>query len=449
MGTCCSKFTGYEHLRCNQKDELNSVFKGIASKAAVDLSNPEIQDIQSAVFQMLDRIKTGINERGVFSISRIEPCGSMVEMTAMWKYDKRPIKEPYIEFDFLAVLQTDCDIEPDCQECFYVNTLPINLELLGKYHCNLYKHGTNTENVIDAFKRETNHCLISLCSCLEVKYVSDILTEYESFEFGPASAACSNNQQNCDKCALDTPTGTLRVKPSVVISGYENNCSLIFDWTSRAKTLCTRDQWCLPGTEKMDNLTIHIDFLPALESFQSYQQSADAAEFSPSGLVLNPPSSDFEHYCFLVPKHCVVCDKNKFKYTWRRSGCRAEIDTFVNKMSDKHRKCYQVLKHIPHGINSYNLKIAILHHNSSCSDAGEDFARCVFEVLDELLQAYKTKQLKSFHSQSNLLNKERINYCKYFSERISLLKEAICYAVNESESVSSFLDKVDNYLCYN
>ena len=222
------------------------------------------------------------------------------------------------------------------------------------------------------------------------------------------------------------------------------DCTFVFQWTSKAKTLCTRDLVCLPKTEKMDNLTIHIDFLPALEVFQSNQQSADVAACSSSGLVLNQTSSEYEHYCFLVPKRCVV---HELAGTWRRSGCRAEIDTIVNKMSDKHRKCYQVLKHLtgftpaPYSFNNYHLKVAILYHNSSCSDSGEDCAECVFKVLDELQHAFETRQLKSLHSQANLLETAtRFSYDRVLNN-IPRLKQAICSAVSESESVSSFLQK--------
>ena len=272
------------------------------------------------------------------------------------------------------------------------------------------------------------------------------------YTFEPSST-CSKTQQGCDKCTVDRPTGTLRVNTSVemgyIFTGAE--CTLMFQWTSKAKTLCTRDRYCLPETEKMDNFTIHIDFLPTLEVFQSKQHSADVAACSSSGLVLNPTSSEYEHYCFLVPKHCGICDKDS---TWRRSGCRAEIDTIVNKMSGKHRKCYQVLKHLTgltftlYPFNNYHLKIAVLHHNSSCSDAGEDCAECVFKVLDELQHAFETRQLKSLHSQANLLEQDGSLNLKYdnYPTIISALKGAMCSAVSESDSVFSFLEKVVN-LC--
>ena len=422
---------------------MNTFLEELVTEAGFDFSCPEIQeiqDIQVAVSEMIERIKTGINESGLFSIHRTEVCGSMAEMTAMWK-SVNLSKQPYIEFDFLAVLKAASDIKPGCQECFCCKTPPVNFDLLKKSHSlyNSYLKGEHEPKKIveECFTRETNNCLAS-CGCQEVKYPAE--NYYSIYTFEPSST-CSKTQQGCDKCTVDRPTGTLRVKTSVKMGGFatEVECTLVFQWTSKAKTLCTRDRYCLPKTEKMDNVTIHIDFLPAIELFQSKQQSADVAASSSSGFVLNPTSSEDEHYCFLVPKLCDVCDEYD---TWRMSGCRTEIDTIVNKMSDKHRKCYQVLKHLNgltpalYRCNNYHLKVAILHHNSSCSDAGENCAECVFKVLDALQHAYETRQLKSLHSQANLMQ------LAYSVNSISKLKGALCSAVSESDSVSSFLDQV-------
>ena len=445
------KLSSYKNLSRRKKDKLNTFLEELVTEAGFDFSCPEIQeiqDIQSAVSEMIERIKTGINERGIFSISRTEICGSMAEKTAMWKRSWTVI--PYIEFDFLAVLQAACDIMPCCQECFYVNTPPMNLDLLEEYYRGLYmsylKNKHERKNIVEeCFTRETNNCLAS-CGCQEVIYKDQ--GNWRGYTFEPSST-CSKTQQGCDKCTVDRPTGTLRVKTSVKIGGRytEIDCTLVFQWTSKAKTLCTRNRVCLPKTEKMYNLTIHIDFLPALELFQSKQHSADVAACSSSGLVLNPTSSEDEHYCFLVAKHCVVCDEY---ITWRRSGCRAEIDTIVNKMSDKHRTCYRVLKHLTgftpdlNLFNNYHIKVAVLHHNSSCSDAGEDCAKCVYKVLDQLLHAYETRQLKSLHSQANLLEPDNLVYKYCNSIIISALQRKMCSAVSKSDSVSSFLEKFEN-----
>ena len=343
MGTCCSKSAKYKHLSRRKKDKLNTFLEELVTEAGVDFSNPEIQDIQSAVSEMIERIKTWINERGFFSISRTEVCGSMAEKTAMWKCATRS-NQPYIEFDFLAVLKAACDIKPGCQECFSVSAPPMNLDVLEKSYRSLKYEYEGKNTVEECFTRETNNCLAS-CGCLEVIYRNQWSWGENIIQ---SSSTCSKAQQGCEKCTVERPTGTLRVETSEKFRDHVDIDAhyplVVFQWTSKAKILCTRDWCCLPKTENMDNLTIHIDFLPAIELFQSKQQSADVAACSSSGLVLNPTSSEYEHYCFLVAKSCHVCHPHNrgYKSTWRRSGCRAEIDTIVNKMSDKHRKCYQV-----------------------------------------------------------------------------------------------------------
>ena len=67
---------------------LNKLFEDVVTKVSIDNNNQEIQDIQSAVRIMLGRVVTRVNKRGRFQISRIQPCGSMAEQTAVWKYDR-------------------------------------------------------------------------------------------------------------------------------------------------------------------------------------------------------------------------------------------------------------------------------------------------------------------------------------------------------------------------
>ena len=79
----------YPELDEAKKSKLNGLFEEIVSKVSVDYSNHEIRDIKAAVHTMLDRVVTRVNERGLFNFSRIKPCGSMAEQTAVWKFDRR------------------------------------------------------------------------------------------------------------------------------------------------------------------------------------------------------------------------------------------------------------------------------------------------------------------------------------------------------------------------
>ena len=63
--------------------QLSEIFDAINEKVSVDHNNAEFQDIQSAVNEMLERIVTRVNGRGIFQISKIVPAGSMAEKTSI------------------------------------------------------------------------------------------------------------------------------------------------------------------------------------------------------------------------------------------------------------------------------------------------------------------------------------------------------------------------------
>ena len=81
---------------------LNEMLEQVNTRSSIDYRNEEIKDIKTAVRTMLERIVTRVNKRGMFKISRIVPCGSMAEQTAVLKFN---YKKMYTEFDFLANLE--------------------------------------------------------------------------------------------------------------------------------------------------------------------------------------------------------------------------------------------------------------------------------------------------------------------------------------------------------
>lgn len=218
---------------------------------------------------------------------------------------------------------------------------------------------------------------------------------------------------------------------------------MVFLWESKAKTLCIRDKHALPSTHKMDYLTVYIDFLPALEVLKSEPQDSAGAGYP----------SLYERYCYIVPKHCVVCDKYGNRDIWRRSCCQTEIDTFVNTTCNEHRKGYQVVKYlmtqIVSSINTYHIKVVALHHCHSCSAGVDEFAECVIKMLQELQHAYKTRELKSFHSQVNLLKQTDSNSTRSmrYSETITALIE-VMRSLSKSDTLNSFLKKLPKWYGY-
>ena len=69
----------YQTPTPKQREKLGEFFQHIMSNLQVDLTNKEIQDIQAAVYTMLERIKARVNNRGIFQIARIVPSGSLAE----------------------------------------------------------------------------------------------------------------------------------------------------------------------------------------------------------------------------------------------------------------------------------------------------------------------------------------------------------------------------------
>ena len=126
-----------------------------------------------------------------------------------------------------------------------------------------------------------------------------------------------------------------------------------------------------------------MDFLPAIEIFK-----ADSYDGAP------------EHDFFLLPKRCNGgCRAEQ----WRKSNCLAEIAYIVHVMSEKHKKCYKIIKYFlsrdvfSMTIDWYHVKTAALNHSRECSDASEDCAVCVLKMLTELKHSYDIKTLNSFH----------------------------------------------------
>ena len=66
-------------LTTYQENNLSDTVDKISVKSAVDYTNCEFQDIQTATYRMIEKAVTRMNKRGVFKIARIEPCGSMAE----------------------------------------------------------------------------------------------------------------------------------------------------------------------------------------------------------------------------------------------------------------------------------------------------------------------------------------------------------------------------------
>ena len=100
-------------------------YDSILRNAPLNFNNKEIQDIQIAVRQMLERVTAHINAEFPFKISYIQPCGSMEEKAAILKSIWHPYEykgdrlTKYIEFDYLAIIDKPDDVrlEGSCPAC--------------------------------------------------------------------------------------------------------------------------------------------------------------------------------------------------------------------------------------------------------------------------------------------------------------------------------------------
>ena len=405
----------YPSLTFEQREKLEQCFQHIIANASVDFNNPEIQDIQTAMDTMLERIKTRVNSRGIFKIARLVRGGSMAEQTSLWKI-KKYLRYKYLEFDFLAALENavkHCiDQTANCPGCITIVKTPVDKERLRQCYDrddilnaglkksyqsgDIFSAGALTDQYVisDLFIKELNHCLISSCDCLTFQCNED-KNGYYKISLRPSSA---EHKRGCDECTVNMPTGTLHVNTEITVeqmTSGPNKCSLIFQWISKAKSLSAPDRLLLQEPQLLSSLLIYVDFLPAMEFLKP-----------------TPSAAGDEHDYFIVPKSCNVCvmddydDYHEYGYRWRKSWCLAEINAFTTDMSDKHRRCYQIMKYLSERFNwlpSYHIKTAVLNHHTTCTDITDDCVDCVIGMLWELLQAYKTKELLSYQSNLNII----------------------------------------------
>ena len=399
--------------RAQARDKrLNTFFDVIVNNVGLDYRNAEVQDIQSAVLEMLNRTVKTLSERGIFNISRIQSVGGMAEKTSLWKSNPSKIwnvdtkRLRYIEFDFLAVIDKTSHIDDQCSGCVCVDGKVVSEDILRKYGYvdgkvgggDIYNTADTTD---DMFKAELNSSVVSSCGCFRlmkgVPEHSPGLPSYYSF----VSTSSSQNLSGCDRCTVTMPTGHLQIATSITNHTDHTKpsdsdpssaaCSLVFMWISYANSLFAPDEETLQNIHLCNQLPIFVDFLPAIEQFTISDDW------------------DLQHFGFLVPKHCSPCQR-----TWRKSACLAELDT-INNLSTTHRKFYIVFKYLLSlvcPVNGYHLKTAILNHNATCNDSSGNSAMCVKTVLLELQHAYKRFELKAFNRETNLLAVEINTYAQ-------------------------------------
>ena len=234
-------------------------------------------------------------------------------------------------------------------------------------------------------------------------------------------------------CGVEMPTGCLSLSDAVSTGRVDpgaSSPSLAFLWTSHAKILSAYDIKLQEKSQAISSLLIHVDFLPALEIIKSETNEDEQG-----------------HDCFVVPKRCILHGHRRIN-DWRKSNCVAEIGYIINKMSERHRKCYKILKYFlafadkyHTFINWYHVKTTALNHSVECeiSSEADGCAVCVLKILAELDNAYVTKTFKAFALGVNLIETESKRYKKpqkVFKEYIEQF-----LSVADSDSLNDLVEK--------
>ena len=386
---------------------LSKLYSDIVAAAAVDHDSREIQDITSAMEELLNRLFSGVitlNDEGYakskFRRSSIQPCGSMAEKTSLWKSARRQGAErKYIEYDNLVLLDVIDDaleiMSGDCQGC----------RTLG---CRKWHIG-NFEYFVDLFLKAMYSRINDNCSCHDDSV--DRHSENDSRDNRahdcdlPIILYCrkhqnkcrdSRNDRPCSYCRIDRATGYLHIAKVADFNRenvkYSEDCSLVVYWTSHTGSLMAPNINTLELTERIKRLVIRVDILPAFV----IPGNKDDVQ---SGLQR-----------FAIPKICPRCRYNTSSMV---SYCRYEWNAIHNAASDKHRQTFSIIKFLygqfsywieTSRYNSYHAKVAFINHCDACTDVGEDCTRCVIDILQSLVKAYTSRSLDlpRFHALKSL-----------------------------------------------
>ena len=317
---------------------LKTFYENILRNAPLNFNNKEIQDIQIAVRQMLERITAQMNTEpeSRFKISHIQPCGSMEEKSSILKsalvpYDYNGVcLTKYIEFDYLAIidLPDDVRLEGSCPGCRFGEE-----SVLKQGNGDKFPLGDGSD---DVFNSQLVRSIASLCSCFSLMCLGDEDDNpFSLFSFEPANP----NINGCPSCTVTMDTGCLTVMPKVINLNH-GDCSLKLLWTSYVSSLSDFDCYdTLQTTKQIKYLPIHIDFIPARKI---------------SGQQINGSNP-----LFLVPKRCSYC-----RLSCRLSDCLSEVEYFLNSVSEKHKKTYLIIKFISQffkELPKYHIKVILFH----------------------------------------------------------------------------------------
>ena len=351
---------------------LSKMFDDISAMATVNRTCQEIVDLTSAVEEMLKRLFSGeivMHYEGLkFHKAYPQQCGSMEEKTSLWKSTRRGGSEDmFIEHDYLVVLDSldkIVEIKRKCDGC-----------------CKIYRENKALRsNIFNWNFLESLYIKIhDMCDCL----VDLDATSLENKR---------HDRTPCDKCTVVRNTGFLQVvkiRDHSKVTSSEH-CSLVLFWYSNTGSLLAPNVDTLQPTHKIERLKIRVDIMPAFELPGDGDQSGIKR--------------------FVIAKICPYCRK----FTcFMVSYCMHELNS-ITHVSEKHKQTFTIIKFLygqflywtggDEFMNSYHAKVAFLTHCQTCTDNQKDCITCVTEIVQSLVEAYRSGSLRlpEFHPVESL-----------------------------------------------
>ena len=372
---------------------LSKLYCDIVTNAAIKRGSKEMEDISSAMDELLERLfNEGIeifDSHGLklnFGSFFFNPCGSMAEKTSLYKSSRRQGQgNTFIEFDFLAVPRNKDEA---------VDIRSGNSNCKGGVCVYTRNNSLHPRFFRDEFLKELYSRIVNMCKC---RVDPD----------GSISDDVSRAGRSCPMCTVVKDTGYLQIAkiPDITPDNVDasEHCSIVCFWNSSTESIMVPNVATLQLIEKIKRLVIRVDLLPA---FLFPQDDDDGDE------------SRIQR--FVIAKSCPYCRESG---CFMVSYCKYEVTT-IRRVSENHRRTFMIIKFL-YGqftywtgndsyLNTYHAKVAFIVHCASCSCVNEDCTACITDILQSVEEAYRSRSLKlpEFHPEECLEIRE--NYGDFF-----------------------------------
>lgn len=330
--------------------EIDSFLTDIKKNFFINADCQEMRDIKYAVEKNLRKICKKLNFP--YKIKKTILGGSVAENTRLWNFTIKPfvfkINEPFVEFDFLAVM-----------------------------HMNDIRIGKLCDGYMGVTEKNTKHVY-------SLRYFIDATDFLSLFVSNMDKIIRSNALQD-----ISTPSGNLSLDRSF-------RFTIMFNWKSKVQQIRPPDI----NEQKWKTFGVHVDFLPAIEFKHGDVIPTDADK----GWA---EARDFDCSRFLVPKTCPY-DHN---CCWKVSTMLEE-QQMIKKASRVHLEAYMFLKFFltfaeePNFVTatSYMMKTVFLYHlgDNKCPPSGESVRGCLSALLKSMSTMLENSDIPHYFFKYNL-----------------------------------------------